>query len=217
MSRVPPTHYPGYDVLNKRNSPSWDDPTRAVIDERMSPPAEPRFFNAVEWIAAKALCARIMPQPSGRAAIPLAELLDDKLTKNEGDGYRDARLYPLREAWRIGLKALDDESRAAHELPFASLGDDDAQTFLEAMQRGEMNSPSWQGMPAALFFSKRVVHDICGLYYSHPYSWSEIGFGGPANPRGYVRMYFDRRDPWEPAEEKPEDGGKARKENARVR
>ncbi len=39
--------------------------------------------------------------------------------------------------------------------------------------------------------------DICGAYYSHPFAWNEIGFGGPASPRGYVRMDFNRRDPWE--------------------
>jgi hypothetical protein len=44
------------------------------------------------------------------------------------------------------------------------------------------------------FFSGRVLHDVCSAYYSHPRAWSEMGFSGPANPRGYVRMCFDRRD-----------------------
>ena len=44
----------------------------------------------------------------------------------------------------------------------------------------------------------------------------EIGFGGPASPRGYVRMNFDRRDPWEAVETKPGQDEKARRENARV-
>ena len=35
-----------------------------------------------------------------------------------------------------------------------------------------------------------------------PTAWSEIGWGGPASPRGYVRMDFDERDPWEAAEAK---------------
>jgi hypothetical protein len=25
-------------------------------------------------------------------------------------------------------------------------------------------------------------------FYSHPWAWNEIGFGGPAYPRGYMRM-----------------------------
>ena len=33
-----------------------------------------------------------------------------------------------------------------------------------------------------------------------PIAWNEIGFGGPASPRGYVRMDFNRRDPWEAVE-----------------
>jgi hypothetical protein len=37
-------------------------------------------------------------------------------------------------------------------------------------------------------------------YYAHPTAWSEIGWGGPASPRGYVRLDFNERDPWEAAE-----------------
>jgi hypothetical protein len=41
---------------------------------------------------------------------------------------------------------------------------------------------------------------VVGIYYAHPAAWSEIGFGGPASPRGYVRLGFDERDPWEAEE-----------------
>jgi hypothetical protein len=60
-------------------------------------------------------------------------------------------------------------------------------------------------MPCKLFFNERAVHDIAGAYYAHPTAWNEIGFGGPASPRGYVRMGFDKRDPWD-AVESPRDG-----------
>lgn len=221
MTKPRPTRYPGYDVLNKRDTPSWDEPTRAVIAERLATPQEPKFFSAVEWLAAVALCARIMPRANAEPVVPLAALLDARLTKNTGDGYRNAQLPPMTEAWHIGLRALDEESRAQFGLPFASIERDSQITLLEQMQRGELTSDAWQGMPAKLFFAERVLHDICGAYYSHPYAWSELGFGGPANPRGYVRMYFDRRDPWEPVEVQPDDNDstrdKALKENRRVR
>ncbi|MGH6677602.1 MAG: gluconate 2-dehydrogenase subunit 3 family protein, partial [Bradyrhizobium sp.] len=40
--------------------------------------------------------------------------------------------------------------------------------------------------------------------YAHPAAWSEIGFGGPASPRGYVRLGANRRDEWEAAEHAPD-------------
>jgi hypothetical protein len=217
MTSIPSTRYPGYNVLDKRDTPSWDEATRTVVDERLATPNDPRFFNAVEWTAVTALCACIMPQASDRPAIPLPALLDAKLFNNEGDGYRNARLLPMRTAWQVGLAAMDQESRTRSELPFASLGSAQRVDLLKEMQRGELNCSAWQGMPSELFFAKRVLHDICGAYYSHPHAWSEIGFGGPANPRGYVRMYFDRHDPWEASEAKPDDDGKAHQENRRAR
>jgi hypothetical protein len=61
-----------------------------------------------------------------------------------------------------------------------------------------------------------VLLDIVSAYYAHPTAWNEIGFGGPASPRGYVRMGLDRRDPWEAVEAKPGEEETARRENTRV-
>jgi hypothetical protein len=58
-------------------------------------------------------------------------------------------------------------------------------------------------MPCDLFFADRVLVDLVSAYYAHPTAWSEMGFGGPAGPRGYVRMDPDERDPWEAVEAKP--------------
>ena len=29
---------------------------------------------------------------------------------------------------------------------------------------------------------------VLAAFYSHPWSWNEIGYGGPRYPRGYIRM-----------------------------
>jgi hypothetical protein len=212
-----PNRYPGYDVLKKRNSPSWNDKTRAVIDERLAIDRDRhRFFTDAEWPTMRALCDRIIPQPADRALpAPLAAMIDEKLFDNQTEGYRDARLPPMREAWRRGLAAIDAEGfrlgRRFHEL---AAGEQDA--VLTRVQNGEAHDDAWGDMPPALFFKKRILHDIVNAYYAHPSAWSEIGFGGPASPRGYVRMNFDRRDPWEAAEAKPGREEEARRENARV-
>ena len=45
------------------------------------------------------------------------------------------------------------------------------------------------------------MRSVLAAFYSHPWAWNEIGFGGPAYPRGYARL-GDRheREPWEAPE-----------------
>lgn len=211
------TRYPGYDVLNKRDTPSWDPVTRQVVEERMAVATQPRHLGAVQWTTVTALCDCIVAQPDDRPPVPVAAMLDARLFENHGDGWRDARMPPLRDAWRTGLAAIEVESRAAHGAEFSRLDREQQTTLIRAMQDGELHAAAWQGMPSDLFFSERVLHDLYGAYYSHPASWSEIGFGGPANPRGYVRLYKDRRDPWEAIEASPDNQASVRQENERVR
>lgn len=213
-----PERYPGYDVLNKRNTPSWNDQTRRVIDQRLAIDSNRhRFFTDDEWPTLRALCDRILPQTIARPRpVPLAAMIDEKLHGDIGDGYRFAELPPMREAWRRGLAALDAEATTRHNRRFHDLGALHQDAILTAVQNGNVQGAAWRGLPPKSFFTKRVLHDIVSAYYGHPTSWNEIGFGGPASPRGYVRMNFDRRDPWEASEARPGREARARKENARV-
>ena len=89
--------------------------------------------------------------------------------------------------------------------------------LLRSAQSGELKRVN--GATCAPMFSSRSawVRDIVLAYYAHPTAWSEIGWGGPASPRGYVRLDFDERDPWEAAEVKDDDEAAARRSNRRVR
>ncbi|SEP61630.1 Gluconate 2-dehydrogenase subunit 3 [Faunimonas pinastri] len=208
--------YPGYDVLDKRFTQSWNEKTREVVDKRLSVHPGPRFFTAEEWPVVQAICGRILPQPSDRPPVPLPAYVDLKLHEDRQEGYRYAGVPEEREAWRRGIAALQAEASDRHRGSFADLPAAEQDALLHAMQRDELKNPAWGDMPPALFFSKRVIPDITNAYYAHPTAWSEIGFGGPASPRGYVRMDFNKRDPWEAAEAHPGGEEKARRENRRI-
>jgi len=195
-----PDRYPGYDVLAKRHTKSWNEQTRRVIDRRLALPRSPRFLSEHEYRTIEAIAAQIVPQPTHRAPVPVAALIDAKLLDDVQDGYRAAEMPRQREAWQRGLAALDQEAQTSFGGPFHTLAHADQRDLLAQMQRGELRHADWAGMPCATFFKQRLVTDIVHAYWSHPTAWSEIGWGGPASPRGYVRMGYDRRDPWEPAE-----------------
>ena len=45
-----------------------------------------------------------------------------------------------------------------------------------------------------------VMRYVVQAYYSHPWAWNEIGFGGPAYPRGYGAFgspHLGERESWE--------------------
>lgn len=209
--------YPGYDVLAKWRSPSWNEKTREVVAARLKIADEPRFFSEDEFETLAAVANRIVPQSSSRSPIPIAALLDRKLHDGVTDGYRGARMPCDGEAWRRGLRALDAEVRDRHGIRFARITAPDQDALLRCCEAGELNSPEWAGMPSQAFFKHRLLHDIVIAYYAHPTAWSEIGWGGPASPRGYVRLDFNDRDPWEAAEAKPGNEAGALRTNRHVR
>ncbi len=143
-------------------------------------------------------------------------MIDEKLVEDAEDGYRNVKLPRLREAWRIGLAAIDAEARNTRGCHFHELSSATQDELIVSMKKGELNGAEWRGMPPNLFLESRAIPDIVKAYYAHPTAWNEIGWGGPASPRGYVRMKANRRDPWEAAEAKPGHEEKAYRENKRV-
>lgn len=211
------SRYPGYDVLAKRLGPSWNEQTRRVITARLSIDPDPRFFTPDEFQTVLAIAARIVPQPEARPPVPVAALVDQKLFRGASDGYRGIGMPREDAAWRLGLKALDAEATRAYEGHFHALAEGLQDTLLARMQAGMLDSPEWGGMPAKDFFSKRMARDVVLAYYAHPTAWNEIGWGGPASPRGYVRLDSNERDPWEAAEARSGDDASVRGINRHVR
>ena len=210
------SRYPGYDVQSKRLTPSWNEKTRQVINARLAVSHTPRFFTEAEFATVIAIAARIVPQRHDRPPIPVPSLVDHKLHIGRSDGYRQAGMPRERDAWRLGLRALNEEAVRAHKKPFVELAASEQDGLLKQMQEGDLQDAAWEGMPSKTFFKQRMAHDIVLAYYSHPTAWNEIGWGGPASPRGYVRMGYDERDPWEAAEVKNGDVATAERKNRNV-
>jgi hypothetical protein len=192
--------YRGYDVLDKWNSESFDDTTRGVLRARLESIPPRRFFTEPEWQLLEALVARILPQPDRAEPVPITPWIDAQLHAGVQEGFRYADMPAQSEAWRRGLAAIDAEARYRHDRSFAELEPEQAAALLDAIARGQANRAMWPGLDPQRFFIGVLAKTIAGMYYSHPAAWSEIGFGGPASPRGYVRLGFDQRDPWEAKE-----------------
>ena len=102
MPVTEPPRYPGYDVLAKRDTPSWDAVTRRVIDERLATPDTPRFFTRKSGMRPMRCAAASCRSLANADAVSLVALLDAKLLADHGAGFREADMPYMREAWRQG-------------------------------------------------------------------------------------------------------------------
>lgn len=192
--------YPSYDVLDKWDSPSFNDQTREVIARRLDDVPPRRFFDATEWATLVALCERVIPQPerSERERVAIAPWIDAALHERRGNGTRYAAMPADRDAWRRGLAAIDAEAREGYGAGFAELPGARQDSILKAVDDGEVRAEhAWNGLAPRRFLRDLALKEIVKIYYVHPAAMSEIGYGGPASPRGYVRLGVDAIDPWE--------------------
>jgi hypothetical protein len=194
------TPYPAYDVLDKWESPSWNDQTRRAVRERLQEVPERRFLSENEYSLLEAIVARLVPQPEREEPVPIAPWIDDMLHHNHTPGFRYADMPPMREAWRLGLDAIAAEALNRHGRKFEELSGKEQDELLADVQHDRVEKRHWRDLPAGGFFLHHLLKETVGIYYSHPSAWSEIGYGGPASPRGYARLGFDERDPWEAEE-----------------
>lgn len=200
------TPYPNYDVLDKWDSASFDHPTRKVVADRLTNVPRRQFFTEAEYALLRAVIDTVLPQPerSEEERIAVEAWLDEKLQQDAGDGTRQADLPPQRRMWRIGLQAVDAEARQRYGRDFRELDEEARYDVLEAIDEGKVDASAahWAGLPPKRFFRHVLLKQAVKIYYAHPLAWNEMGFGGPASPRGYVRLGPDRRDPWEAEEER---------------
>jgi hypothetical protein len=189
--------YPGYDVLGQ--APTWDDVTKGVVLRRLGPPPPVRFFMVEEEAVARPMLDRLLAQ-DGEPRVPVFEQIDARLAEAQTDGWHYEDLPPDGEAWRASLAALESDAHARFGRDFAELRPRQQKDLLEAVRTGG----DWHGLPAGRVWNLWIRYAVTA-FYSHPWSWNEIGFGGPAYPRGYKNLDLDGLEPWEEREARPVD------------
>lgn len=193
-----PGYYPGYSTLSQQNY--WDAKTRQVVLDRMHHIPPVRFFTADEARMMQVICDHILPQDDRDEAhkIPIVPWIDDRLYSNRHDGYRYADMPPDPEAFQLGLRAIDETARHLHNQRFVDIGWREQELILKSLHDGDKLAAHdiWKRMPIHRFWMM-LVQDCAEVYYAHPWAWDEIGYGGPAYPRGYMRLEGGRPEPWE--------------------
>jgi hypothetical protein len=185
--------FPGYEVMQQR--PAWDEVTTAVVTARLNPSGPPLFFSAEEEPAARALLDRLLAQDE-EPRVPVFEVIDGRLAERRGDGFRYEDMPGDPEAWRQSIVALNETARSDFGQSFAELSQRDQRDIIEEVR---LCKGQWHGLPAERLFSLWMRY-ACSAFYAHPWAWNEIGFGGPAYPRGYKNLALGAREPWEVAE-----------------
>ena len=191
--------YPGFDVLAEQDH--WDDATRGVIEERLAVSAEYHFFTPAEAEAARALFDQLLYQ-RGEPAVPVARMVDARIAAGRTDGWHYDTMPTDHDAWRASLAALDEDSDAEHGSRFHLLAWDEQTRLLARIQ--DLEDARWHGMPASAVWSLWTRY-ACTAFYSHPAAWDEIGFAGPAYPRGYKNIGVDKLEPFEVRDADPGD------------
>jgi hypothetical protein len=190
--------FPGYDVMDQQST--WDEVTTSVVTARLGPPASAQFFTAEEEPTARALLDRLLAQDE-EPRVPVFEAIDVRLAERRGDGFRYEDMPDDPEAWRQSVAALNDAALSDFGRPFAHLAHTEQRDIIEEVRLCEKE---WHGLPASRLFSFWMRY-ACSAFYAHPWAWNEIGFGGPAYPRGYKHLALGGREPWEVEERDAED------------
>jgi hypothetical protein len=164
--------YPDYDVLE--NASHWDDATRDVVLARVRDVPALRYFTPEEAEVLRPFLDVALAQDA-EPRIPVLEMVDARLAAGEIDGYRYHDMPADGETWRRLARQLRADG-------FDRL--DDRHEYVRALHDGEHE---WEGVNASRAWSVVMRYSLTA-FYSHPWAWNEIGFGGPAYPRGYMRM-----------------------------
>lgn len=189
--------FPGFNVLDQAGH--WDPVTAGAVLSRVGRPPDIRFFTPAEEASATALCDRLLGQ-DGEPTVAVVPQIDARLAEQETDGWHYADMPEDGQAWRDSLRFLDEDSRAACSREFAQASMDDQRAVIQAVQ--DLGPKDWHGLNAAHVWSLWTRY-ACTAFYAHPSAWNEIGFPGPAYPRGYKHPGVDAREPFEVADTRP--------------
>lgn len=104
-------------------------------------------------------------------------MVDAKLFSGRREGYRYADMPDDGETFR----GVGERRAPAWSPGFRWRLGGGKRRVVQAFADGELHGGAWDVLPCAHRWSV-VMREALGAFYSHPWAWNEIDFGGPAYP-----------------------------------
>lgn len=175
----------------------WDDNTQHIVTSRLIRDREYRFLTLVEAEVLRALCSTLIDDDRADVIQYVLCHIDQTLDQSIGESERKVGIPKAQTLIREGLRRIQAATLAKHRLSYMGLDPIKQRQELEKLSENKAEPAlKWAGFPQKELFMKLLTYTI-EAYYSHPTPWSEIGYGGPAYPRGYIRTQLGQLDPWE--------------------
>ena len=177
--------YPDFDVFDAQDT--WDEATTTVVVARLHLDGPLRFFTPREAPTLRAFCDVTVAQDA-EPRVPVAEMVDEKLAAGRLDGYQYADMPDDRDTWHLVLAGLDETAERRYGRPtFSACDPEGREAIVGDLAEGTLAGGSWEQLNVKRAWSV-CMRMILAAFYAHPWAWNEIGFGGPAYPRGYMRL-----------------------------
>ena len=207
------TYYPGFDVMEAQEA--WDPHTREIVAGRLGESPPLRVLTPGEMAVLRPLLGHLLDEEREEILAFVAGHIDGKLGEPIGEAQRKQGVPPAAQLVREGLIGLDDAAKHRRGRPFAECSAEEQLALMRHLQAGSLEAVGLlQGLPQKEFFAK-LLSLALEAYTSHPRIWSEMGYAGPAYPRGYYRIERGLTDPWEPkAPRVPGESGERRESKA---
>jgi hypothetical protein len=189
--------FPGLDVIGQARH--WDSVTADLVTARLRPPSGLAFFTANQ-AASVGILLNLLTGQQDNQEISILHMVDARLAAGETDGWRYRDMPEDGQAWRETLACLDEDAVARCGTTFADAPEDDQLALIQAVQ--DLAAKDWHELNAAHVWSLWTRY-ACTALYAHPLAWQEIGFSGPAYPRGYKNTGVDKLEPFEVRDTRP--------------
>jgi len=201
-----PGYYPGFSTLEQRRF--WDAATREKVLKRVHEVPKPSFFTDEEFGLMGILADHLLPQDDRHLSrrIPIVPQIDKRLSSGRIPGYRFAGMPKDGDAYRLGFQAINRMAVTNYSRPFHELSWTEQERLLKSIHDAKPLAGAediWKRMEIHRFWAL-MMSDCVEAYYAHPWAWDEIGFGGPAYPRAYIRLEHGLPEPWEVEEKRYE-------------
>ena len=193
----PRGRFSGFDTLGQAGH--WDPATAELVRTRVGQRPPVAFFTAAE-AACAAVLLNLLTGQEDDPEIPVLEMVAERLEAGETDGWRYSDMPQDGQAWRDTLACLDADAAGRCGTTFAAAPEKDQLTLIQAVQ--DLKSCDWHGLNAAHVWSLWTRY-ACTALYAHPHAWDEIGFPGPAYPRGYKNAGVGKLEPFEVRDTRP--------------